>query len=67
MSRLTLGGRKRAGGKVLEYRKHQEKDDEDLNKQIEDPRQTADESNDGSSIRPKYNHLKSIHSCHFIF
>ena len=44
MSRLTLGGRKRAGGKVLEKRRQSEEEHENVDTQIEDLRRSVDES-----------------------
>ena len=57
MSRLTLGGRKRAGGKVLEHRRQSEKEHENVDTQREDLRQTADENHDHSSCAPKYTYF----------
>ena len=54
MSRLTLGGRKRAGGKVHEHRRLSEEEQENLVTQREDLVQTVDESHDRSSCAPKY-------------
>ena len=54
MSRLTLGGRKRAGGKVLEHRRQSEKEHENVDTQREDLQQTVDENHDRSSYAPRY-------------
>ena len=54
MSRLTLGGRKRAGGKVHEHRRLSEEEQENVDTQREDLLQTVDESHDRSSCAPKY-------------
>ena len=52
MSRLTLGGRKRAGGKVHECLRQEEKDD---------LQQAVTESYDSSSFTPKYTYfLKNL-------
>ena len=48
MSRLTLGGRKRAGGKIHEHRRQSEHEHENVDKQREDLRRTVDEYHDGS-------------------
>ena len=57
MSRLTLGGKKRAGGKVLEHRRQSEKEHENVDTQIEDLRQTVDEKHDRSSDAPNYTYF----------
>ena len=54
MSRLTLGGRKRAGGKVHKHRRLSEEEQENVDTQREDLLQTVDESHDRSSCAPKY-------------
>ena len=61
MSRLTLGGRKRAGGKVLEQRRQSEEEHENVDTQREDLRRTVDEDHDRSSYAPKYTYfLKNL-------
>ena len=63
MSRLTLGGRKRAGGKVLEQRRQSEHEHEHENSdtQREDLRQTVDQNHNRSSYAPKYTYfLKNL-------
>ena len=54
MSRLTLGGRKRAGGKVYERLRQSEKENENGDEEKDDLRQTVTESYDSSSYTPKY-------------
>ena len=54
MSRLTLGGRKRAGGKVHERLKQSEEKNENVDMHIEDLQQTGDESRNRSSHTHKY-------------
>jgi formylmethanofuran dehydrogenase subunit E len=54
MSRLTLGGRRRAGGKVQKHRRLLEEEHENVDTQTEDLLQTVDESHDRSSCAPKY-------------
>ena len=54
MSRLTLGGRKRAGDKVHKHRRLSEEKQENVDTQREDLLQTVDESHDRSSCAPKY-------------
>ena len=54
MSRLTLGGRRRAGGKVQKHRRLLEEEHENVDTQREDLLQTVDESHDRSSCAPKY-------------
>ena len=61
MSRLTLGGRKRAGGKVLEKRRQSEEEHENSDTQREDLRQTVDQNHNRSSYAPKYTYfLKNL-------
>ena len=61
MSRLTLGGRKRAGGKVHKHRRQSEEEHENVVTQREDLLRTVDESHDRSSCAPKYTyHLKYL-------
>ena len=61
MSRLTLGGRKRAGGKVLEQRRQSEEEHENADTQRDDFRQTVDQNHNGSSYAPKYTYfLKNL-------
>ena len=61
MSRLTLGGRKRAGGKVLEQRRQSEEEHENSVTQREDLRQTVDQNHNRSSYAPKYTYfLKNL-------
>ena len=61
MSRLTLGGRKRAGGKVLEQRRQSEEEHENSDTQREDLRQTVDQNHNRSSYAPKYTYfLKNL-------
>ena len=67
MSRLTLGGRKRAGGKIHEHRRQSEHEHENVDKQREDLRRTVDEDHDRSSYAPKYTYFKKILSCHESF
>ena len=57
MSRLTLGGRKRAGGKVHKHRKQSEEEHENVDTQIEDLRRSVDESHAHSSPAPKYKYF----------
>jgi hypothetical protein len=57
MSRLTLGGRKRAGGKVLEHRRQSEKEHENVDTQREDLQQTVNENHDRSSYAPRYTYF----------
>ena len=57
MSRLTLGGRKRAGGKVHKHRKQSEEEHENVDTQIEDFRRSVDESHAHSSPAPKYKYF----------
>ena len=57
MSRLTLGGRKRAGGKVLEQRRQSEEEHENADTQRDDFRQTVDQNHDRSSYAPKYTYF----------
>ena len=52
MSRLTLGGRKRAGGKVHKHWRQSEEEHENVVTQREDLLRTVDESHDRSA--PKY-------------
>ena len=54
MSRLTLGGRRRAGGKVQKHRRLLEEEHENVDTQKEDLLQTVDESHDRSRRAPKY-------------
>ena len=58
MSRLTLGGRKRAGGKIHEHRRQSEHEHENVDKQREDLQRTVDEDHDRSSYAPKYTYFK---------
>ena len=67
MSRLTLGGRKRAGGKIHEHRRQSEHEHENVDKQREDLQRTVDEDHDRSSYAPKYTYFKKILSCHESF
>ena len=67
MSRLTLGGRKRAGGKIHEHRRQSEHEHENVDKQREDLRRTVDEYHDRSCYAPKYTYFKKILSCHESF
>ena len=61
MSRLTLGGRKRAGGKVLEQRRQSEEEHENSDTQREDLRQTVDQNHNRSCYAPKYTYfLKNL-------
>ena len=61
MSRLTLGGRKRAGGKVHERLRQSEKENENGDEEKDDLRQTVTESYDSSSFTPKYTYyLKNL-------
>ena len=61
MSRLTLGGRKRAGGKVHERLRQSEKENEHGNTQLEDLQRTLNESQYHTSYTPKYTYfLKNL-------
>ena len=57
MSRLTLGGRKRAGGKVHERLRQSEKENANGDEEKDDLRQTVTESYDSSSYTPKYTYF----------
>ena len=61
MSRLTLRGRKRAGGNVHERLRQSEEEKEKRDKEKDDLRQTLTESYDRSSYTPKYTYfLKNL-------
>ena len=61
MSRLTLGGRKRAGGKVHERLRQSEKENDNGDEEKDDLRQAVTESYDSSSFTPKYTYfLKNL-------